>query len=173
MEFLKSIQADIMIFLSAICGIMALFVHLTETMSKTRRKALMLLEFSAMFLMIADRQAYLARGDTSTLGWWIVRISNFLVFFLVLVAMYALNIYLNDLFTHEGKLDAVPKRLKATKILVLAGMALVVISQFTGLYYTFDEMNRYQRAPGLSSATRFPLSFCYCKCRLLSSIADG
>ena len=27
-------------------------------------------------------------------------------------------------------------------------MALVVISQFTGLYYTFDEMNRYQRAPG-------------------------
>ena len=148
MEFLKSIQADIMMILSGVCGIIALFVHLSETMSRPRRIALMLLETAAMFLMIADRHAYMARGDISTTGWWMVRISNFLVFFLTLVTMYALNLYLIDLFTHEGKLEAVPKRLKAVKILALAGMALVVISQFTGLYYTFDEMNRYQRAPG-------------------------
>ena len=148
MEFLKSIQADIMMILSGVCGIIALFVHLSETMSRPRRIALMLLETAAMFLMIADRHAYMARGDISTTGWWMVRISNFLVFFLTLVTMYALNLYQIDLFTHEGKLEAVPKRLKAVKILALAGMALVVISQFTGLYYTFDEMNRYQRAPG-------------------------
>ena len=148
MEFLKSIQADLMVVLSGICGIMVLLVHMTDTMSKTRRKALMLLEVSAMLLMIADRHAYLSRGDISTWGWWVVRISNFTVFFLTLVTMYALNMYLIDLFTHEGKLDAVPKRLKAVKILTLVGMALVIISQFTGFYYTFDEMNRYQRAPG-------------------------
>jgi len=148
MEFLRSVQADVMIFLSGICGIMVLFVHLTETMSKARRKALMLLEISAMFLMLSDRRAYIARGDVSTQGWWMVRISNFLVFFLMLVVIYALNMYLIDLFNHEGKLDAVPKRLKAAKLLTLAGIVLVVISQFTGLYYTFDEMNRYQRAPG-------------------------
>ena len=148
MEFLKSIQADLMILLSGICGIIALLVYLTETMSKTRKKALMLLEISAMFLMISDRHAYMSRGDVSAWGWWVVRISNFLVFFLTLVAIYALNLYLIDLFTHEGKLNAAPKRLKAAKILALAGMALVVVSQFTGFYYTFDEMNRYQRAPG-------------------------
>ena len=148
MEFLKSIQADIMMILTGICGILALLVHLTDTMSKPRKKALMLLEISAMFLMIADRHAYMFRGDTSTTGWWMVRICNFLVFFLMLVVIYALNMYLIDLFTHEGKLDAVPKRLKAAKILALVGIALVVISQFTGFYYTFDEMNRYQRAPG-------------------------
>jgi len=148
MEFIKSIQADIMVLLSGICGIIALFVYLTETMSKPRKKALMLLEISAMFLMIADRHAYMARGDISTWGWWMVRISNFLVFFLTLVTIYALNMYLIDLFTNEGKLDAVPKRLKVAKVLALVGLVLVVISQFTGLYYTFDEMNRYQRAPG-------------------------
>ena len=54
MEFIKSIQADIMVLLSGICGIIALFVYLTETMSKPRKKALMLLEISAMFLMIAE-----------------------------------------------------------------------------------------------------------------------
>ena len=57
MEFLKSIQADIMMILTGVCGIIALLVHLTDTMSKTRKKALMLLEISAMFLMIADRHA--------------------------------------------------------------------------------------------------------------------
>ena len=134
--------------LSGVCGVMALFVCLTETMSKTRKKVLVLVEISAMFLMIADRHAYLSRGDVSTKGWWMVRISNFLVFFLTLVVIYAFNMYLIDLFTHEGKMDVVPKRLKAVKLLALVGMALVLISQFTGLYYTFDELNRYQRAPG-------------------------
>ena len=158
MEFLKSIQADLMVFLTGVCGIMALFVHLTETMSKTRKKALMLLEISAMFLMIADRHAYISRGDVSTMGWWMVRVSNFMAFFLTLLAVYALNMYLIDLFTHEGKLSAVPKRLKAVRVLALAGMALVVISQFTGLYYTFDEMNRYQRAPGFILCYAIPFS---------------
>ena len=91
MEFLKSIQADLMVFLTGVCGIMALFVHLTETMSKTRKKALMLLEISAMFLMIADRHAYISRGDVSTMGWWMVRVSNFMAFFLTLLAVYALS----------------------------------------------------------------------------------
>ena len=158
MEFLKSIQADIMLLLSGVCGVMALFVHLTETMSKARRKALMLMEASAMFLMIADRHAYMSRGDVSTTGWWMVRICNFLVFFLTLVVIYAFNMYLIDLFTHEGKLDAAPKRLKAVKVLALVGIALVVISQFTGFYYTFDEMNRYRRAPGFILCYVIPFS---------------
>lgn len=33
-------------------------------------------------------------------------------------------------------------------VCIIIGMILVVISQFTGLYYTFDESNTYQRAPG-------------------------
>ena len=158
MEFLKSIQADIMMLLSGVCGIMALFVHLTETMPKTRKKVLMLLEISAMILMISDRHAYLARGNVSMWGWWAVRIFNFLVFFLTLVVIYAYNMYLIDLLTHEGKLNAVPKRLKAVKLLALTGMALVVISQFTGLYYTFDDMNRYQRAPGFILCYAIPFT---------------
>ena len=49
---------------------------------------LFLLELSAMFLLIADRRAYIYRGDPSTKGWWMVRISNFLVFFLTLAVIY-------------------------------------------------------------------------------------
>ncbi len=157
MEILKQNQSDIMMVLSGVCGIMAYFLHINKTMSKTRKKALILLELSAMFLLIADRRAYIYRGDPSTTGWWMVRISNFLVFFLTLAVIYFFNKYLIDLFTHEGKLAAVPKRLKTTRVLLLIGMAMVVISQFTGIYYTFDEMNRYQRAPGFIICYVVPL----------------
>ena len=51
-------------------------------------------ELSAMFLLIADRRAYIYRDDPSTLAWWMVRISNFLVFFLTLLVIYCFNMYL-------------------------------------------------------------------------------
>ena len=116
MEIMKSIQPDIMLALSAICGVLALLVYMTNTMSQKRKVALMLVELGAMFLVISDRRAYIYRGDTSTLGWWMVRISNFLVFFLTLVVIYFFNLYLIDLFTHEGGLEAPPRRLKAANI---------------------------------------------------------
>ena len=158
MEILKQYQADIMLLLCGVCAIIALFVYMTTTLSQKRKSILMRLELSAMFLLIADRRAYIYRGDPSTLGWWMVRISNFLVFFLMLVVIYSFNLYLIDLYTHEGKLKTVPRRLKAIKILALVGMAMVIISQFTGFYYTFDEMNRYQRAPGFIVCYIIPLS---------------
>ena len=158
MDFLESIQANILMLLSGVCGIMALLVQLTDSMSKSRKKTLTLLELGAMLLMIADRHAYLSRGDIGMRGWWLVRISNFLVFFMTLVVIYVFNRYLIDLVTHEGKLETVPKRLKAAKFLALAGMALVIISQFTGLYYTFDEQNYYHRAPGFILCYVIPFS---------------
>jgi len=48
MEFLKSIQPDIMLALSAICGVLALLVCMTNTMSQKRKLALMLVKISAM-----------------------------------------------------------------------------------------------------------------------------
>ena len=157
-EILRQYQADIMLILIGICAIITVFVYLTNTMSQKRKIILMQMELSAMFLLIADRRAYIYRGDASTLGWWMVRISNFLVFFLTLAVIYSFNLYLIDLYTHEGKLETAPRRLKVVKHLALLGMALVVISQFTGFYYTFDEMNRYQRAPGFIVCYIIPLS---------------
>ena len=157
MEVFRQNQADLMMALSGVCAIMALFVYMTDTMSKSRKKAMMPLELCAMILLVADRRAYMYRGDPSTKGWWMVRISNFLVFFLTLAVIYFFNMYLIDLFTHEGKPAAAPKRLKVARVLLLIGMVMVVISQFTGLYYTFDEMNRYQRAPGFIICYLVPL----------------
>ena len=84
LEFVRIHQLNIMLSLSSICAIIALFVFLTRTLPKKRRRALGLLEVSATLLLTSDRFAYLYRGNVSTLGYWMVRVSNFLVFFLSL-----------------------------------------------------------------------------------------
>ncbi|MDY6305055.1 MAG: hypothetical protein SPL94_03635 [Oribacterium sp.] len=84
LDFLKTHQLNIMLFMSGICGILVVLTVMTRTLSSRRRCILALLEAAAMFLLIADRYAYIYRGDPSPMGFWMVRISNFLVYFLTL-----------------------------------------------------------------------------------------
>lgn len=157
MEFIRIYQMDIMLALGSICGITAVFTHITKSLSPRRKRALIFLELSAMILLFSDRCAYLVQGDTSPAGYYLVRISNFLVFFMTLMMSLGLNLYLRDLLLSEIGLKEVPERLKACTILVAAGELLIIVSQFTGLYYTFDAANNYQRAPGFVISYMIPL----------------
>ncbi len=157
MEFLRQHQLNIMLAMSSICFVVAFFVCITNTLSHKRRISLLLLEFCAALLLVFDRFAYIYRGNVTTLGWYMVRICNFAVFFLSLFILYAFNNYLADLLLNEGKLKKVPYRIRFTNYCSCIGFALIVISQFTGFYYTFDEMNRYQRAPGFLLCYTIPL----------------
>lgn len=146
LDFLKTHQLNIMLFMSGICGILVVLTVMTRTLSSRRRCILALLEAAAMFLLIADRYAYIYRGDPSPMGFWMVRISNFLVYFLTLYITHSITLYLFDLFRNEGRMTVMPKRLFLCEILFVLGLVLLVVSQFTGLYYTFDAQNTYQRA---------------------------
>ena len=146
LDFLKTHQLSIMLYMSGICGVLVVLTLMTKTLSSRRRRILALLEAAAMLLLIADRYAYIYRGDPSPMGFWMVRISNFLVYFLTLYITHSITLYLFDLFRNEGRLRTIPKRLYLCEILFAVGVVLLVISQFTGLYYTFDAQNTYQRA---------------------------
>ena len=155
MDFLRAHQLNIMLFMSGICGVLAVLVLLTESVSRRRKGILASIEASAMFLLLADRYAYIFRGDPSQLGYWMVRICNFLVFFLTLFISNGITLYMMDLYTNEGRMSKPPRPLQACRILFFVGAALLVVSQFTGLYYTFDEMNRYTRS-GIFAISYFP-----------------
>ena len=83
MELLKEYQMSIMLVLSGICGMVAFFVFLTNTISAKRKCALLMMEIGATVLLVADRFAYLYRGQTTDRAYWMVRICNFLVYFLI------------------------------------------------------------------------------------------
>ena len=147
MEFLKDQQLNIMLFMSGICFVLAILTLMTKALSPRRKRALALLEIAAMILLLSDRFAYVYRGDTSALGFWMVRISNFLVYFMTLYIAHALTLYLIDLFRNEGKMTTFPKRIWVCEALFAAGLALLIVSLFTGLYYTIDDQNVYHRSP--------------------------
>ncbi|MBO4864268.1 MAG: HD domain-containing protein [Eubacterium sp.] len=44
-------------------------------------------------------------------------------------------------------MKVLPKRIVVCEVLYFIGVILLIISQFTGLYYTFDEQNTYSRSP--------------------------
>ena len=149
MSFLHTYQLDIMLFMSGICGILAVMTLIPKFMSRTRRSLLALMETASMMLLLTDRLSYIYRGDTSDVGWIMVRITNGMVFFLTLLIPLLVTYYMQDLYLNEGGLKSVPKRLKLCVVLFIAGSMFIIVSQFNGFYYTFDAQNHYQRSPGL------------------------
>ena len=146
MDFLRVHQLDIMLVLSGLCAMLVVFASFTTTLRRKKKLALIFMELTAALLLIADRFAYIYRGNPTNLGYWAVRICNFVVFTFTLLILRTFNLYLVDLFTNEGKLPKAPKRLRITEILVWVEIGLIIISQFTGLYYYFDDQNSYHRS---------------------------
>ena len=156
-DFLRENQTQILLAMGAICSTTALFVLLSASLPKKRRIAVFLMEISAAILMFSDRYAYIFRGNTSLSAYYMVRISNYLVFAMTLLVAFSFNLFLEDMCISEVGLEKPPKRLRGNDILFAAGELLLIVSQFTGLYYTFDEYNRYTRAPLFFICYIFPL----------------
>lgn len=154
--FLRTYQTEIMFVLSGICGMIAVFAFITQYPSKKRKIAQLVMALSTMLLLIAEIFGEAYNGVATPTGYWMVRICNFFVFITTIWVIHAFALFLIDLFVVDLHLP-VPRRLVFVSYLCIAGELLVVISQFTGLYYTFDEMNRYHRAPLYPISYIFPL----------------
>lgn len=157
MAFLLKYQLDIMLFQSGICTVLAVLTLMTTALSPRRRRILAMMEAGAALLLLADRFAYIYRGDPSALGWWMVRVCNFLVFFLPLDLGHGFTLYLCDLYRNEGGMKKIPRRLRFCEVLYALGIVLLIVSQFTGLYYYFEGNNIYHRSPGFAICYIIPI----------------
>lgn len=148
-EFIRAHQLNIMLALSAACATFGLLLFFTRFLDKKNKIILICMEFVATFLLYFDRMAYIYSGDVSHKGYVMVRVSNFMVFFLTAAIVFTFDQYLIDLVLRaEQTSEVVPTRLKVVAFAALGEMIMVIISQFTGLYYYFDENNVYHRGPG-------------------------
>lgn len=143
----QSLQLDLMLILSGISAATAFFMALSKTLDRERKLFLILTNIFTVLLLYFDRLEHFFNGDPSATGYWMVRISNFIQFSMVLLIIWAFNHYIRDIYIDETGLKKIPVRLTVIDILVIIGLILLCISQFTGLYYTFDASNTYQRAP--------------------------
>jgi hypothetical protein len=127
------------------CITIALLLIITRFLSKRRKQVLLAMEFSAAFLLFFDRLAYMYSGVVSSKGFIMVRVSNFFVFFLTSQIVLIFNLFLADVLHESKRLEKMPKRLYLVSATSLGGMLLVIVSQFTGWIYYFDEFNTYHR----------------------------
>jgi len=157
MSFYIDHQLDIMMMLAGISGFIFIFLLCMKIDDKGRKNSFLQISFFSSLLLFSDRLAYLYRGNESSLGYWMVRISNFLVFASILLVQNGFNNFLFAL-DKENKPDSSKNTaLAASRILAVIGLCLLLISQLTGLYYTFDETNHYVRAPGFIICYIIPL----------------
>ena len=147
-EYLRLHQLNIMMLLCGSCIILALLMMNTRFLTRGRKAILILMEVTAFLLLWFDRLAYIYAGDVSHKGYIMVRLSNFMVFFLTSGIVFGFNLYLSDLLIQSKACEVLPRRLYIVGALSAVGMLMAVIAAFSGLYYYFDEANRYHRAPG-------------------------
>ena len=124
------------------CLIAAAGVFLSTEKKQVRKRRLVLLYLAQACLLFFDTLAWIYRGNVSGTGYYMVRISNAAVYVLSNTMLMLFTGYVRACIATEKK---PVKEAWAAYLCALAGIALVIISQFNHMLYSFDASNRYVR----------------------------
>lgn len=127
--------------------LLAAAILLVATHIDRHTKRYFLAIFSFLFLdLLANMGGLLLRGRSDTIGYVLLRLANFLEYFWGDVLTLVLTLYLLYLIDHGDKsLTQLWRKAAWTLFAVAAG--LLVISQFTGIFYSVDAGGIYHRGP--------------------------
>lgn len=97
-----------------------------------------------VMILLGDSLAWIFRGDPTMLGWYMVRISNFSVFFMSYMLMWTMIRYL------ETKIEDAGEEVEywlgiLSRLICLIGCLSIIVSQFNNMFYEFDAQNFYHR----------------------------
>lgn len=138
------------------CLISSFCLFLGRNYNGERRKWMLSMQLSTAVLMGSDTFVWIFRGMPGRLGFYGVRISNFLVFVLNDLILLLFQQYIGcHIFGEDRKKN---KWIRISSGIALFGILMVVISQFTDLYYYFDADNFYHRNSGYIISMILPVS---------------
>lgn len=129
------------------CLIAAFCIGLSRGMEEKKRRIMFLLQLATALLLLMDALAWWFRGYPGDTGYVMVRISNFIVFLMNDVILLLFHSYeCKCLFQgeHENEMKSL-KRVKVVYGICAVAIFMVIVSQFTDLYYYFDSDNFYHR----------------------------
>lgn len=137
-------HAEILICGGIFCMVMALCIYLSNNFNSKRRKCLFCLQAFTSLILFNSAIAVLFRGNPGVLNFFAARMGTFMTFALRNVVVLFFHVYeCSYLFTDDAwKRD---RRVKYAGLLCLLGVVLVILSQYSDLYYYFDINNVYYR----------------------------
>lgn len=136
-------------------GIFLMSGHKLKTNS---RRTLIMLQIITGILLFFDALAYVFRGNTTSVGFFMVRISNFIVFALnyfitFFYCFYSAEFIKSDLLEFkifrspkDAVKNGIPIHLFIVFYICLAGIVLTIVNQYTDLFYYIDKNNIYHRS---------------------------
>ncbi len=137
--------------------IAALCMFMSRNFDKDKRRWMLWMQVCCATLMLSDAMAWLFRGAAGMTGYWMVRISNFCVFALSDILLLLFHRYVCCyLFENDRQKK---KNWRVIIVYFVGGLALllVILSQFTHLYYYFDVENYYHRNPAYFVSLILPM----------------
>lgn len=150
-------QAELLFCGCLFCLVIALCMYLSNNFDSKKRKWLLLMQIFTALLLFNDALAYIFRGYSGIAGYFIVHISNFMVFALSDVVMFFFHVYVCSYLFADGEWKTI-RRAKGVSYICATGVVLVIISQFTDLYYYFDAANFYHRNTGYIISLLIPVT---------------
>ena len=129
-----------------LCLLATLSMRLYDTGGRKAAKVLTWSLLMNTVINIADACAYVYRGDTSSIGYNMVRISNFAVF-AGMFALLALGNKLLDALLEEVGAGEDKRQRNAVYGICAAGVTLLIFNCFLRFFYSFDARNYYHRGP--------------------------
>ena len=103
------------------------------------------MEAACIILLAADMLSWYYQGKTGQTAYYMLKISNFAVFFINYLYMTLFTFYLLVILNRgETKM---PAKARGVVVLSAAGIVLLIISQFSDkLFYYIDDNNFYHRS---------------------------
>lgn len=140
------IQVALEMWGSLFCLILAVAVYLIGDRKTKETSDLILIQLSNAIVLVCDSVAWIYRGNITEVGYYAVRISNFLCFVINYINLILYTRYTTVCIRKKGKLSRYCDYLiRAVYMITIIGIVLVVISQFNHMFYNFDESNHYYR----------------------------
>ncbi|MDD6207566.1 MAG: histidine kinase [Clostridiales bacterium] len=140
----KSLHVSFEIWGCIVCLIAAVCISFSS-LEKKKRNLLLSMQLVTATLLVMDAFAWGYRGYPGVVGYYMVRISNFLVFLLSDVILLLFHAYVCSYLFDKKDLGKMPRRVLLGYGVSCLGMFLVIVSQFIDLYYYFDADNIYHR----------------------------
>ena len=145
-----SAQLTFLLVEAVLCFVVTPLYAVTKDPLRVRKSVVMSLNITCGVMLLCEYMFYVYKGSIKPADVVIMYVVNAGVYYMIMLLLlfYAMLVFLR-LF---GRFDFKPdmpcrKRFIVVCSIVLIGLVLITVSQFTGIYYYFDAGNVYQRGP--------------------------
>ncbi len=145
-----SAQLTILLVEAFLCLALTPIYAISKDPIRIRKSVVVSLNLTCSAMLFCEYLFYVYNGSSDSFDVFIMHLVNAGVYYLIVLMMlfYAILVFLRLFGRFDVRKDMpCRKRLIAVITIFITGILLISFSQFTGIYYTFDSNNVYQRGP--------------------------